>query len=189
MGNRLSKLVTKTGDDGTTGIGMNRRVDKDSKRIEAIGTVDELNSHIGVVLAQSIDSALAQKLEAIQHVLFNLGGELAMPEYQLVKDESLEELENWIEELNDTLPPLKEFILPKGDMATASCHVARTVCRRAERCLVSLAREEEINAVAQKYLNRLSDFLFVCCRILGRNANVEEKMWNSTRTQKQSETD
>lgn len=183
MGNRLSKLVTKTGDDGTTGIGMNRRVDKDSARIEAIGTVDELNSNIGVVMAQGIDTSLAEKLESIQHVLFNLGGELAMPEYQLVKEESLAELEQWLEQLNDTLPPLKEFILPKGDMATATCHVARTVCRRAERCLVSLAREEEINPIAQKYLNRLSDFLFVCCRVLGRNADVEEKMWNSSRTQ------
>ncbi len=182
MGNRLSKLVTKTGDDGTTGIGMNRRVDKDSARIEAIGTVDELNSNIGVVMAQNIEASLAEKLEAIQHVLFNLGGELAMPEYQLVKEESLAELETWLEQLNDTLPPLKEFILPKGDMATASCHVARTVCRRAERCLVSLAREEEINLVTQKYLNRLSDFLFVCCRILGRNADVQEQMWNSDRT-------
>jgi cob(I)alamin adenosyltransferase len=182
MGNRLSKLVTKTGDDGTTGIGLNRRVDKDSKRIEAIGTVDELNSHIGVVLAQNIEPEMAEQLETIQHVLFNLGGELAMPEYQLVKEDSLTQLETWLEQRNDSLPPLKEFILPKGDMATASCHVARTVCRRAERCLVSLAREESINPVAQKYLNRLSDFLFVCCRVLGRQANVEEKMWNSNRT-------
>ncbi|PWK50740.1 cob(I)yrinic acid a,c-diamide adenosyltransferase [Pleionea mediterranea] len=183
MGNRLSKLVTKTGDDGTTGIGQNRRVEKDSARIEAIGTVDELNSSIGMIIAHPVDKSLAEKLEAIQHILFNLGGELAMPEYQLVKDDDLSQIEQWLEQLNDTLPPLKEFILPKGDMPTACCHMARTICRRAERRIVTLARNEEINKLGQTYLNRLSDFLFVCCRILGRNAQVEEKMWQSERNQ------
>jgi len=183
MGNRLSKLVTKTGDDGTTGIGQNRRVAKDSARIEAIGTVDELNSAIGMVLAHPIDASIAEKLEPIQHILFNLGGELAMPEYQLVKEDDLSSLEKSVEELNDTLPPLKEFILPKGDMATACCHMARTICRRAERTLVTLAREETINPIGQKYLNRLSDFLFVCCRILGKSADVKEEMWKSKRTE------
>ncbi len=181
MGNRLSKLVTKTGDDGTTGIGQNRRVDKDSARIEAIGTVDELNSTIGMVMAHPIASNIAEKLEAIQHTLFNLGGELAMPEYQLVKETDVEQLEEWLEQLNDTLPPLKEFILPKGDMPTACCHLARTVCRRAERRIVTLAKAEEINLFGKTYLNRLSDFLFVCCRLLGREASIEEKMWESSR--------
>ncbi|WP_144391344.1 cob(I)yrinic acid a,c-diamide adenosyltransferase [Pleionea sediminis] len=181
MGNRLSKLVTKTGDDGTTGIGQNRRVDKDSARIEAIGTVDELNSSIGMILAHELPNEISSKLEPIQHILFNLGGELAMPEYQLVKEDDLATLETWLEELNDTLPPLKEFILPKGDMQTACCHLARTICRRAERRLVTLAREESINTLGQTYLNRLSDFLFVCCRILGKSANVKEEMWASKR--------
>jgi len=184
MGNRLSKLVTKTGDDGTTGIGSNQRVAKDSHRIEAIGTIDELNSSIGMVMAASELTVINEKLNDIQHVLFNLGGELAMPDFQLVKEDDLSTIESWVEELNDTLPPLKEFILPKGDMATATCHLARTICRRAERRMVTLSNKETVNKIGQLYLNRLSDFLFVCCRILGQNASVSEEMWRSNRNQK-----
>ncbi|NVJ50893.1 MAG: cob(I)yrinic acid a,c-diamide adenosyltransferase [Gammaproteobacteria bacterium] len=187
MGNRLSKLVTKTGDDGTTGIGSNQRVAKDSLRIEAIGTVDELNSSLGMVLATSQLTSINEKLNQIQHVLFNLGGELAMPDYELVKADDLTTLEEWLEALNDTLPPLREFILPKGDLATASCHMARTICRRAERRMVSLANAEMINPTGQLYLNRLSDFLFVCCRLLGQNAQVDEELWRSKRTQQTSD--
>ncbi|MCO7226403.1 cob(I)yrinic acid a,c-diamide adenosyltransferase [Pleionea sp. CnH1-48] len=183
MGNRLSKLVTKTGDDGTTGIGQNQRVAKDSLRIEAIGTVDELNSAIGMVTSQTLPDNIREKLDKIQHILFNLGGELAMPEYVLVKEEDVSTLESWLAELNDTLPPLKEFILPKGDMATTCCHLARTICRRAERRMVSLGREESINESGKIYLNRLSDFLFVCCRILAKSSDITEEMWQSKRTQ------
>ncbi|NVJ61304.1 MAG: cob(I)yrinic acid a,c-diamide adenosyltransferase [Gammaproteobacteria bacterium] len=182
MGNRLSKLVTKTGDDGTTGIGSNKRVAKDSARIEAIGVVDELNSTIGMVLSCCNNQTVNDVLSPIQHILFNLGGELAMPEYQLVKDDDLLKIEQQVEELNGELPPLKEFILPKGDLATTTCHLARTVCRRAERRMVTLAREETISKTGQTYLNRLSDLLFVCCRILGQSADVKEEMWQSHRT-------
>ena len=182
MGNRLSKLVTKTGDDGTTGIGSNQRVAKDSARIEAIGTVDELNSTIGMVLSCCTNPKIGEVLSPIQHILFNLGGELAMPEYQLVKAEDLVNIEQQVEQLNAELPPLKEFILPKGDLATTTCHLARTVCRRAERRMVTLAREQSISTVGQHYLNRLSDLLFVCCRILGQSAEVEEELWQSNRT-------
>ncbi|MEE4246920.1 MAG: cob(I)yrinic acid a,c-diamide adenosyltransferase [Kangiellaceae bacterium] len=175
--------MTKTGDDGTTSISNNVRVAKDSARIEAIGTIDELNSSIGVVLAQDIEPNIAEKLAAIQHILFNLGGELAMPDFELVKQEDLDTIEQWVEELNDTLPPLKEFILPKGDMATASCHMARTICRRAERRVVTLSEQETIQPFGQRYLNRLSDLLFVICRILGRNSDNKEEMWKSQRTE------
>ncbi len=181
MGNRLSKLVTKTGDDGTTGISGNIRVNKDSARIEAIGTVDELNAQLGVVLATGISDDLAVPLNEIQQILFNLGGELAMPDYTLVTDQHLQQIETWVEHFNAQLPPLKEFILPKGSMSTATCHVARTVCRRAERRLVTLSREEVINSNLKIYLNRLSDLLFVYCRLLAKNDGATEEMWQSKR--------
>lgn len=181
MGNRLSKLATKTGDDGTTGIAGNVRLDKDSSRIEAIGTVDELNACIGMVCSQSIDSKINDVLNEIQHRLFDLGGELAMPDYQLVLDEHIKQLDDWLEEFNQLLPPLKEFVLPKGDTATTCCHLARTVCRRAERRIVTLARTDEINSTSKIYLNRLSDLLFVFCRLLARTDNENEEMWQSTR--------
>lgn len=183
MGNRLSKLATKTGDDGTTGISGNIRMPKDSHRIEAIGTVDELNSAIGMTLSQSIPEKISQVLSEIQHRLFDLGGELSMPDYQLIKEKHIEQLDQWLDEFNQQLPPLKEFVLPKGDLATTSCHLARTICRRAERRLVTLSRDEEINRSAGIYLNRLSDLLFVFCRLLARVDNDNEEMWQSKRTE------
>ena len=181
MGNRLSKLATKTGDDGTTGIASNQRLAKDSARIEAIGTVDELNASIGMVCSQPISKSIAEVLTEIQHRLFDLGGELAMPDYQLVEEKHIEQLDQWLDQFNELLPPLKEFVLPKGDLATTSCHLARTICRRAERRVVTLGREDAINQRARIYLNRLSDLLFVFCRLLARADNKIEEMWRSQR--------
>ncbi|MDH5433805.1 MAG: cob(I)yrinic acid a,c-diamide adenosyltransferase [Gammaproteobacteria bacterium] len=186
MGNRLSKLVTKTGDDGTTGIGGNVRMAKDSARIEAIGTVDELNAAIGMVLSQNIESSLIDPLTEIQHRLFDLGGELAMPELTLINSEHVNQLESWLESFNSQLPPLKEFILPKGSLATTTCHLARTICRRAERRIITLAREESINGSLQVYLNRLSDLLFVFARLLSKHEGLGEAMWQSKRQQNKS---
>ncbi|WP_196140973.1 cob(I)yrinic acid a,c-diamide adenosyltransferase [Aliikangiella sp. G2MR2-5] len=185
MGNRLSKLATKTGDDGTTGISGNKRLNKDSARIEAIGAVDELNASIGMVTSQSIREDMAKCLNVIQHRLFDLGGELAMPDYQLIKPEHIIDLDNWLDQFNQELPPLKEFVLPKGSFATTCCHMARTICRRAERRLVTLSREDSINSEVQVYLNRLSDLLFVFCRLLSKGDGSEE-MWQSKRTSDKS---
>ena len=181
MGNRLSKLVTKTGDDGTTGISGNIRLDKDSDRIEAIGTVDELNSAIGMILANPVDDGIRSALAEVQQVLFNLGGELAMPECNLVEDKHIQQVETWVDSFNEQLPALKEFILPKGSMATTCCHLARTICRRAERRLVTLSREDNINGQLKIYLNRLSDLLFVFCRLIAKDDGEQEKMWQSKR--------
>ncbi|MGX5202706.1 cob(I)yrinic acid a,c-diamide adenosyltransferase [Aliikangiella sp. IMCC44632] len=183
MGNRLSKLATKTGDDGTTGIGGNKRYPKDSARIEAIGSVDELNSAIGMVCSQPIDGSLLSVLNEIQHRLFDLGGELAMPDFTLIEEKHIQQLDNWLEEFNQQLPPLKEFVLPKGTLATTSCHLARTICRRAERRIVTAANEEPINDNARIYLNRLSDLLFVFCRLLSQQDNQPEELWQSKRMQ------
>ncbi|MCW8875859.1 MAG: cob(I)yrinic acid a,c-diamide adenosyltransferase [Kangiellaceae bacterium] len=180
MGNRLSKLATKTGDDGTTGISGNTRLAKDSSRIEAIGTVDELNAAIGMVTSQELPDDISGSLNEIQHRLFDLGGELAMPDYQLIKDEHVAQLDIWLQDFNERLPPLKEFVLPKGSIATTSCHLARTICRRAERRMVTLSKEDQINQAARIYLNRLSDLLFVFCRLLSQSDNSEE-MWQSRR--------
>ncbi len=181
MGNRLSKLVTRTGDDGTTGISGNQRLPKDSERIEAIGAIDELNSTIGMVLSQPIPSDIREVLSQVQHKLFDMGGELAMPECHLIEKKHLHELDSYLTTFNDRLPPLKEFVLPKGDLATTSCHLARTICRRAERRVVTLARSDEINSTVQIYLNRLSDLLFVFCRVLTRSGEQPEEMWNFER--------
>lgn len=179
MGNRLSKLATKTGDDGTTGIGGNQRLAKDSARIEAIGTVDELNAAIGMTCSQPIDAQIKSVLTEIQHKLFDLGGELAMPDYRLIEEAHVAAVDDWLDQFNAQLPPLKEFVLPKGDLATTSCHLARTICRRAERRVVTLARDESINDCVRIYLNRLSDLLFVFCRLLARVDNQSEEMWQS----------
>ena len=177
MGNRLSKIYTRTGDKGTTGLGNGSRIDKDSLRIEAIGTVDELNSIIGMVIAYDIPEDIEIVLSNIQHNLFDLGGELSIPEYTSVTEIHVEGLETVLDELNQVLPPLKDFILPAGGYATATCHMARAVCRRAERRLVSLSKEETINAITISYLNRLSDLLFVIARILVRHENSSEVLW------------
>ena len=178
MGHRLSKIYTRTGDDGTTGLGDGSRINKDHLRMEAIGTVDEINSHLGVLIAELPgEDDYAALLSRLQHDLFDLGGELAVPGYTMISAERVEELEKALDELNETLPPLKNFILPGGSKAAAQCHLARVVCRRAERCLVALAREEAINDAVKQYINRLSDLLFVMARLLARRDGGQEVLW------------
>jgi len=180
MGHRLSKIYTRTGDDGTTGLGDGSRVSKDSLRVETYGTIDELNSHIGMVLAFQVDPPLRESLSEIQHLLFDLGGELCLPGHQMIEHKHVEWLERQIDQLNADLPMLKEFILPGGSPSAAACHIARTVCRRAERLLVSLGKIETVNAPALAFLNRLSDFLFVIARVLAR-AQGGEVLWRGQR--------
>lgn len=178
MGNRLSKIVTRTGDDGTTGLANSTRVDKDSLRIEAMGCVDELNSIIGLICCQSIPENIRQYLTIIQHDLFDLGGELAIPDASIMTPQQTDTLEQWLDELNLPLPYLKEFILPAGGSATCHCHLARSVCRRAERRCISLHRSETLNPPVLTFLNRLSDLLFVMSRSLARADGGEEIYWN-----------
>ena len=179
MGYRLSKIYTRTGDKGTTGLGDGRRVDKDCARIEAIGTVDELNSLIAVLIAQGTPQPINEALTGIQHRLFDLGGELSIPSMQVIEAEAVAQLEALLDQFNTDLPPLKEFILPGGNLPAAHCHHVRTVCRRAERRLTHLARQEgeEVSANALKYLNRLSDLLFVIGRVLARENGGSEVYW------------
>lgn len=182
MGNRLSKIYTRTGDAGTTGLGDGTRVPKQSPRIEAIGAVDELNSHVGVLLAEPLDDDVRALLTAIQHDLFDLGGELSIPGYTAIRDEHVTQLESALDRHNDDLPPLKEFILPGGSRAAALCHVARAVCRRAERRVVALSQAETVSPLCQRYLNRLSDLLFVLCRVCNRRAGVADVYWRKDRS-------
>jgi len=179
MGNRLSKIYTRTGDGGTTGLGDGTRVAKDSLRVNAMGDVDELNAVIGILLAEPVDNNIRTCLTAVQHDLFNLGGEICMPDYVLIKAERITALENQLDTFNDTLSPLKEFILPGGSRASAYCHLARTVCRRAERTMHTLNNAEKITEVSLQYINRLSDLLFVLCRILNQDAGVTDVLWNN----------
>ncbi len=182
MGNRLSKIYTCTGDAGETGLGDGTRVAKDSARVEAYGCVDETNSAIGVVLANTIHNELIIRcLTDVQHDLFDLGGELCIPGHIILDASYVERLENTLDTLNDTLPPLKEFILPGGNMAAAACHLARTICRRAERRVQSLSNVETVNPEGMRYLNRLSDLLFVMARVLARTAGGDEVLWQSGR--------
>lgn len=178
MGHRLTRIYTRTGDDGTTGLGDGRRTEKDNLRIEAIGTVDELNCAIGVVLGEHVPNVVRDQLVRIQHRLFDLGAELSMPGHLLVTADDVAKLEKLIDAFNQELPSLREFILPGGGRAAATCHVARAVCRRAERRLVSLGRDTTINSHALGYLNRLSDLLFVIARILSRDTGQPEVMWD-----------
>lgn len=183
MGNRLTKLYTKTGDDGTTGLGDGSRTRKDSPRIEAVGTIDELNSWIGLLLAElPTDEPLIAPLTEIQHRLFDLGGELAVPGFTLIHDHMVSDLETLCDALNAEVPPLKEFILPGGSTAAGYCHMARAVARRAERVIVTLADSEEIGQALRLYINRLSDVLFVMARTLARRNGGEEIYWKSPRT-------
>ncbi|MGA2778328.1 MAG: cob(I)yrinic acid a,c-diamide adenosyltransferase [Steroidobacteraceae bacterium] len=178
MGNRLSKIYTRTGDQGSTGLGDGSRVPKDSLRVEAYGTVDELNCTIGMILAvPTVPEAVRSCLTDVQHDLFDLGGELCIPGSRLVTPSYTLRLENELDAFNEPLPPLKDFILPGGGPAAAACHLARTVCRRAERLCWSLSREETISADALIYLNRLSDLLFVIARVLARHENGSEIIW------------
>lgn len=179
MGHRLSKIYTRTGDAGTTALGDGSRVDKDCVRIEAYGTLDELNSHIGMILALEIRDEIHSVLETVQHSLFSLGAELCIPGHEVIKQHHVDRLENALDRLNAHLPPLKEFILPGGNQAAAACHIARTVCRRCERLVVGLARETAVNPSALCYLNRLSDLLFVIARVLARQGGGKEVLWKN----------
>lgn len=178
MGNRLSRITTRTGDDGSTGLAGNVRVAKDHPRVEAMGDVDELNSHIGLLLTEALPDQIAALLTTIQHHLFDLGGELAMPEFCGITEDKLAMLDAAIEQYNASLPPLKEFVLPGGNRTAAQCHVCRTVCRRAERHLVTLAHAETVSPLLVRYLNRLSDLLFVLARTF--NQGNEPGQWRKT---------
>lgn len=180
MANRLSKIYTKTGDAGTTGLGDGTRVAKDSLRVAAMGDVDELNSIIGLMLTEPITTEINDVLTCIQHDLFDMGGEICMPGYNMIKPERVTALENTLDKWNDTLTPLKEFILPGGSRSSAYCHLARTVCRRAERTMTTLNTHEKITEISLQYINRLSDLLFVLCRILNKEAGVPDVLWNNT---------
>jgi len=178
MGHRLSKIYTRTGDDGTTGLGDGTRVPKTHGRIEAYGTVDEANSALGMVLAVAgLPEAIAATLTQIQHELFDLGSELAVPGYRVITDDHVTRLEQALDGFNEHLPPLKEFILPGGGPATAACHLARTITRRAERCVWALPQEEQLAPQVARYLNRLSDLLFVIARVLARHERGAEVLW------------
>ena len=182
MGNRLSKIYTRTGDDGSTGLGDGTRTGKDSPRVDAYGTVDEANSCIGLVLATpGLPEDVTRLLTSIQHQLFDLGGELCIPGHAAIFDADVERLENELDRFNESLPPLKDFILPGGGEAAARCHVARTVVRRAERECVALSRVETVRPEAVRYLNRLSDLLFVLARVLARGSGHGEVIWNHQR--------
>ena len=184
MGNRLTQIATRTGDDGTTGLGDNRRVSKNSLRVHAMGEVDELNSHIGVLLCEEMSASLHALLVEVQHQLFNLGGELSIPGFELLKTDALLLLDNGLTEYNEELPKLQEFILPAGSRAAALAHVCRTVARRAERAVVALGAEEALNPTPRQYLNRLSDLMFVLARVLNRMNGGDDVYWKSARMQK-----
>jgi cob(I)alamin adenosyltransferase len=177
MGNRLTRIYTRTGDDGSTGLGDGTRTGKDSSRVEGMGEVDELNSMIGLLLTESMPDNLAATLTDIQHDLFDLGGELCIPGHTLLNMDRVSWLENILDGLNDSLPPLREFILPGGTRQAALCHLARTVCRRAERRVIALSREEKVSDTAVQYLNRLSDLLFVLARSFNRLDNRPDVLW------------
>lgn len=182
MGNRLSKIYTRTGDDGTTGLGDGTRTAKNSARVEAYGTVDEANSAIGVILSyDTVPDALRTVLTDIQHDLFELGGELCIPGHSAITDAYIEKLEAALDEQNQSLPPLKDFILPGGGKAAAACHMARTIVRRAERRAATLGDTEETRPELLKYLNRLSDLLFVFARVLAREETGQEVLWSRNR--------
>jgi cob(I)alamin adenosyltransferase len=184
MGNRLTAIATRTGDTGTTGLGDNTRVSKNSLRVHAMGDVDELNSHIGLLLCESLPANVRELLIDIQHELFNLGGELCIPGYELLKTEALLQLDEALAHYNAQLPPLKEFILPAGSRAASQAHICRTVARRAERTVVALGNEEALKDNPRQYLNRLSDLMFVLARVLNRVDGGDDVYWKSARMQK-----
>jgi len=182
MGKRLSKIYTRTGDDGTTGLGDGSRVAKDSLRVDAFGTVDEANSAIGVVLSyESVPSDVRKVLTEVQHDMFELGGELCIPGHSAITNDFITRLETDLDALNADLPALKEFILPGGGQAAAACHLARTIVRRAERVTTTLAASETVRPEVLRYLNRLSDLLFVIARVLSRAESGQEVLWNRER--------
>ncbi len=181
MGNRLSKIYTRTGDEGTTGLGDGSRVPKDSPRIEVMGDVDELNSLMGLLLVHPVRDSIRHVLNEVQHKLFDLGGELCMPGFTAISAEDVAFLEQALDQHNAELPPLKEFILPGGGPAAAACHMARAVCRRAERRLITLDRQEPLSPHLRSYINRLSDLLFVFGRVLARDEGGSEVLWRHQR--------
>ena len=185
MGNRLTQIATRTGDNGTTGLGNNQRVSKNSLRVHAMGDVDELNSHIGLLLCEDLPSDVRDLLVEIQHQLFNLGGELSIPGFELLKPEAVVALDEALGHYNAQLPKLEEFILPAGNRAAAQAHVCRTVARRAEREVVALGNEEAINDTPRQYLNRLSDLMFVLARVLNRMNGGDDVYWKSQRMSQQ----
>jgi cob(I)alamin adenosyltransferase len=181
MGNRLSKIATRTGDNGTTGLGDGSRTGKDSLRVHAMGDVDELNSHVGLLLCEELPDALREELVSIQHDLFDMGGELCIPGYTMITEVQVARLDALLAKYNADLPPLKDFILPAGSRAAAQSHVCRTVCRRAERAIVTLGKDEKINDNPRQYMNRLSDLLFVLSRVLNRYAGGSDVLWEKDR--------
>lgn len=181
MGNRLTQIATRTGDNGTTGLGDNTRVSKDSLRVHAMGDVDELNSHIGVLLCEALPPGVPDLLVEIQHQLFNLGGELSIPGFELLKPEAVLALDEALAEHNAALPRLQEFILPAGNRAASQAHVCRTVARRAERAVVALGAAEDLKDTPRQYLNRLSDLMFVLARVLNRMNGGDDVYWKSKR--------
>jgi cob(I)alamin adenosyltransferase len=191
MGNRLTQIATRTGDNGTTGLGDNTRVSKNSLRVHAMGEVDELNSHIGVLLCEDMPEHVRTVLVEIQHQLFNLGGELSIPGYELLKPEAVLALDEALAENNEHLPKLQEFILPAGTRAAALAHVCRTVARRAERAVVALGNEEALKETPRQYVNRLSDLMFVLSRVLNRHRTDgtvgDDVYWKSARMSKEND--
>lgn len=181
MGHRLSKIATRTGDGGETGLGNGARVAKDHPRVAALGEVDELNSAIGLLLAEEVPPDARDVFERVQHDLFDLGGELSIPGHALLREAQVEALDAVLERWNADLPPLKEFILPGGTRAAAAAHLARAICRRAERSVVALGRKEPVGDVARRYLNRLSDLLFIAGRRLNRAAGRGDVQWRHDR--------
>jgi cob(I)alamin adenosyltransferase len=191
MTNRLTQIATRTGDNGTTGLGDNTRVSKNSLRVHAMGDVDELNSNIGVLLCEAMPDAVRELLVEMQHQLFNLGGELSIPGYELLKQEAVLGLDQALAEYNATLPRLEEFILPAGTRAASLAHVCRTVARRAERAVVALGNEEALKDTPRQYLNRLSDLMFVLARVLNRysadGSHGDDVYWKSERMAQRAE--
>jgi cob(I)alamin adenosyltransferase len=186
MSNRLTQIATRTGDDGTTGLGDNTRVPKHHLRIHAMGEVDELNSHVGLLLTEALPDDIKALLVEVQHQLFNLGGELSIPGYELLKDEAVKALDEALAHYNAQLPRLQEFILPGGNRMAAQAHVCRAVARRAERAVVALAEKEQVRDAPRQYLNRLSDLLFVLARVLNRVNGGDDVYWRSERLARES---
>ena len=184
MGNRLTQIATRTGDEGTTGLGNNQRVSKNSLRVHAMGDVDELNSHIGLLLCETMPDDVRTLMVEVQHQLFNLGGELSIPGFELLKAEAVQALDQALETYNAQLPKLEEFILPAGNRAASQAHICRTVARRAERATVALGNEEALNDAPRQYLNRLSDLMFVLSRVLNRMDGGTDVYWQSERMKK-----
>ena len=181
MGNRLSKIYTRTGDDGTTGLGDGSRVNKTCARVEAMGNTDELNCIIGILMTEQLPKSLRETMTRVQHTLFDIGGELSIPSSAMVPQARVIDLESVLDELNEELPPLKEFILPGGSQRSAVCHLARSVCRRLERSLFAVDDGHPVSPVSLQYVNRLSDLLFVVARVLNRMSGADDVLWEHDR--------